>query len=210
MYHYGVWVDAAAKDVQPHTSENDRRTLAALAYGRDTIIEVGCNWGGTTRLFAQGARKVYAVDWFKGDADFGQVDPVELKRKFCENNADALNAGRIGLYATDTLTAAREMQADGITADLIFIDADHSYESCKADIEAYLPLLRPGGVLCGHDVGTFPGVTKAVNEALPDAWVLPDFIWLWREGQRPFTPEFRIEWQSWMTRNAAAIVEAAG
>lgn len=209
MYHFGVWCEVSNAEAKSHTSENDRRTLGAMAYGRDTIIEVGCNWGGTTRLFAQCANRVIAVDWFKGDWAAGELDPEAMKAQFYANNAEAVNAGRIGLYATDTLTAAREMQADGITADFIFIDADHSYDSCKADIEAYLPLLRPGGVLCGHDVGSFTGVTEAVDELLPDAWTLPDCIWFWRDNQPPMEPRFRVRWQQWITRNAAAIVEAA-
>lgn len=209
MYHFGVWLGATAREVKAHTSENDRRALAALAYGRDTIIEVGCNQGGTTRLFAQCATRVIAVDWFKGDDVIGQCDAPTLKRQFCENCADGLNAGRVALYATDTLQAAREMQSDGVSADLIFIDADHSYEACKADIQAYQHLLRPGGVLCGHDVGCFPGVTEAVNELLPDAWVLPDFIWLWREGQRGLGVDYWTEWKAWTTRNALAMVPAA-
>jgi hypothetical protein len=209
MYHFGVWAEAADRDVRMHTTENDRRTLTALAYGRDTIIEVGCNWGGTTRLFAQCARKVYAVDWFRGDDAIGLCDPVVLKQQFCENTAEAMNAGRIGLYATDTLTAAEEMRADGIKADLIFIDADHSYEGCRDDIRAYLPLLAPGGVLCGHDVGVYEGVTEAVNEILPEAWVMPEFILAWRCWQKPLAPEFAIQWRTWTTRNALAIVPAA-
>lgn len=54
--------------------------------------------------------------------------------------------------------------------DLIFIDADHNYESVKADIAAWRGSLKPGGIMCGHDYegdlyGEFPGVTRAVNEA---------------------------------------------
>ncbi len=51
--------------------------------------------------------------------------------------------------------------------DFVFIDADHSEEGCRSDIETWLPRLKPGGLLCGHDYGNtdFPkfGVTKAVD-----------------------------------------------
>lgn len=54
------------------------------------------------------------------------------------------------------------------TFDFVFLDADHSYEGCKADIEAWLPKVKPGGWLGGHDYENpdFPkfGVTRAVNE----------------------------------------------
>lgn len=51
--------------------------------------------------------------------------------------------------------------------DLVFIDANHSYDNAKEDITLWLPKVRSGGILCGHDY--FPndktyGVTIAVNE----------------------------------------------
>lgn len=56
-------------------------------------------------------------------------------------------------------------------ADLVYIDADHSYEAVKADIEAWLPHVKPGGFIAGHDYqpDQQPGVVRAVNELLPDA-----------------------------------------
>ena len=36
--------------------------------------------------------------------------------------------------------------------DLVFIDGDHGYDMVKADLQAWLPKVRPGGYLCGHDV----------------------------------------------------------
>lgn len=54
--------------------------------------------------------------------------------------------------------------------DLVFIDADHSYEGVKRDIAAWLPKVRPGGWLGGHDYRNsgnqfdFSGVDRAVAE----------------------------------------------
>lgn len=35
--------------------------------------------------------------------------------------------------------------------DLVFIDADHSYNGCKGDILAWLPNIKPGGIMAVHD-----------------------------------------------------------
>lgn len=65
--------------------------------------------------------------------------------------------------------------------DLVFIDGDHSYEGCKGDIEAWLPNIKPGGILAIHDYKKatliydeetcphprpWPGVDRAVDELL--------------------------------------------
>jgi len=67
----------------------------------------------------------------------------------------------------------------GPVADLIFIDGDHRYCGVTADIPAALLLLKPGGVLCGHDYtnAEWPGVKRAVDEAFGGAHQLVDSIW---------------------------------
>ena len=54
--------------------------------------------------------------------------------------------------------------------DWVFIDADHHYSSVKADIWAWIPKVRPGGALLGHDYRSprWPGVKQAVDEVLGD------------------------------------------
>lgn len=47
--------------------------------------------------------------------------------------------------------------------DFVFIDADHSYEGVKKDIEAWLPKLKEGGLIGGHDFDQ-EGVERAVGE----------------------------------------------
>lgn len=49
--------------------------------------------------------------------------------------------------------------------DSVFIDGCHEYAECKADIQAWMPLIRPGGLICGHDYWSqHVGVMDAVNE----------------------------------------------
>jgi predicted O-methyltransferase YrrM len=52
----------------------------------------------------------------------------------------------------------------GAKADLVYIDADHDYAPAKRDMERYLELLGPDGVMIGDDFGCFPGVTQAAKE----------------------------------------------
>ena len=62
-------------------------------------------------------------------------------------------------------TEMAEFVPDGL--DFVFIDADHSYENCLADMIAYFPKVREGGLFSGHDYrkpNTFPGVDRAVAE----------------------------------------------
>jgi len=49
--------------------------------------------------------------------------------------------------------------------DVIFIDGDHTYEGCKADIDNWYPQMAEGGVMLFHDCDeTSPGVVQAVKE----------------------------------------------
>lgn len=52
------------------------------------------------------------------------------------------------------------------SVDIVFLDADHSYEAVIADILAWMPRVKPGGLLCGHDYHHphYPGVKRAVTE----------------------------------------------
>lgn len=60
-----------------------------------------------------------------------------------------------------------ERFADG-ELDFVYIDGNHRYEFVKADLEAYAPKVRSGGLLAGDDYGVRgwweDGVTMAVDE----------------------------------------------
>lgn len=76
---------------------------------------------------------------------------------------------------------------EGAPFDFVFIDADHTYEGCRADILAWGPKVKPGGLLCGHDYdfGTepaqYPGVRRAVDELLIGVTYGGDGCWFYTQ-----------------------------
>jgi hypothetical protein len=50
--------------------------------------------------------------------------------------------------------------------DVVFIDACHTYECVKEDIIAWLPKVKVGGYLAGHDYSWSDDVRRAVNETI--------------------------------------------
>jgi len=56
------------------------------------------------------------------------------------------------------------------SVDLVFIDADHSAEWVERDLRAWLPKVRPGGIVSGHDYGSrnHPDVKPVVDRTFRD------------------------------------------
>jgi len=68
------------------------------------------------------------------------------------------------LFGGDSFVRAKDFEDESI--DFLFIDANHTYEYVSQDIAAYLPKIKPGGIIAGHDFnGHHPGVVQAVIEA---------------------------------------------
>jgi Methyltransferase domain len=83
--------------------------------------------------------------------------------------------GRYEIVRDMSVAAAARFADESL--DFIYLDADHSYESVKADLDAWYPKLKSGGLFAGDDYGALPlhvvdfgggkltfGVKKAVDE----------------------------------------------
>lgn len=73
--------------------------------------------------------------------------------------------------------------------DFVFLDDHHEYESVRDEIRAWLPRLKPSGVIAGHDCNDhYPGVLRAARELGSRLEVRPPApgengwggVWLWR------------------------------
>ena len=156
-----------------------------------TIIEVGTWMGMSACHMADLApeAQVYCVDTWLGSTEFwttmeGTPDrDLMLEHgypncyyQFLSNVVHRGLVARVHPVPVPSEIGAEVLKHRGVKADLIYIDAGHSYEEVMRDVSHYLPLLRPGGVMFGDDVLYWPGVGAAAAELkadiMDDKWVL--------------------------------------
>lgn len=91
--------------------------------------------------------------------------------------APKIEDGQIVIVRKRSLDAV-DMFEDG-SIDFVYIDGDHEYAAVKADIDAYLPKVKKGGLLIGDDYmdGYWwgRGVINAFHDALAQYPVEIDF-----------------------------------
>ena len=55
------------------------------------------------------------------------------------------------------------LQVEDNSLDFVYIDGDHSFDAVIQDLIAWVPKVRPGGIVSGHDYTPVVGVSKAVD-----------------------------------------------
>jgi predicted O-methyltransferase YrrM len=144
------------------------RWLADRARDRYSILELGAWLGRCTDALATATRGgVTVVDsWAGGSDPDDEVNAFQGDEAFAAYQRNVAHHRNI---LTLRMTSAEAWRRLGHASfDMVWIDADHTYERVREDILMWRALLRPGGLLCGHD-GEYPGVSRAVHELVPAA-----------------------------------------
>lgn len=150
------------------------RDMVAEAADGAVFVEIGAWKGKSTAFMAveiiKSGKKLrfYVVDNFKGSEEHKDEDVVKdgtLLAQFVDNIAPVHRS--VNLCIDDSADAANLFPK--MSVDFAYIDAAHDYESVRRDILAWLPRMKPGGLLAGDDYEYWPGVRQAVDELLPGA-----------------------------------------
>lgn len=184
-FHHGGNVNLKRSlETEGWLSAREAMYLATRASWCDRIVEVGSWMGRSTLALGLNTRgTVTAVDTWKGSSEHQDMlrdKPDEwLMKQFIKNVNGVEN---IHPWHGTSLECAARAKRTGNTYDLIFLDGAHDYESVKADILAWGPLLTKNGILCGHDYDPlgkeWTGVKQAVEECVPEfCVVLGTNIW---------------------------------
>jgi len=144
-----------------------------------------------------GAKATAEIGIFKGYVSMSMMAAVkryngvhhaiDVKKDLLEHLADlAFDNGfdrNLLLHHGDSATMDLDVELD-----VLHIDGLHTYAAVKADIETWVPRVKPGGYVCFHDYliqKAGVGVKAAVDEALTDEFehILLDYSagsMLWR------------------------------
>lgn len=124
-----------------------------------TLVEIG-SWMGLSGITMANAlyalrnmdARIYCVDTWLGSPehqDFDFIKRDEMYNQFLSNLRGARADLLVRPVRAPSLEAATRFKDASI--DTLFIDGDHSYEACLDDMLHWLPKVRPGGLVVGHD-----------------------------------------------------------
>jgi glycosyltransferase involved in cell wall biosynthesis len=156
-----------ANDIPGWMTYEEQLWLFETAKRHTQIAELGSWKGRSTHALASGIGKrgfIVAIDTWEGSQNVKDLTNQQAKQEdvfeiFKENMKSfskvIVNRGR----GDDVVNQYRDKFFD-----VVFIDAGHTYEEVKSDIEKWLPKARM--VIAGHDYlpGVWDGVIKAVDE----------------------------------------------
>ena len=130
--------------------------LYELAQKMDKIAELGSYKGRSTFALCSGCNgQVLAID------DFSMTDRQDLDRNVGHFNNLTIMEGKSDEFA--------------LPVDMVFIDADHEYESVLKDIKAWKSHTKK--LICGHD-WDWEGTRRAVLEVLGQPDEIRGSIWV--------------------------------
>jgi glycosyltransferase involved in cell wall biosynthesis len=142
----------------------------------NTILEVGSWKGRSTHALLSGCKgTVTAVDTFKGTDDEGDLTNSIGKKEdiYAQFQANVGHFKNLEVFKMTSEEAAEKFKDR--KWDMIFIDANHTYEGVEKDIEMWKD--KATIIISGHDYcPAWPGVMKAVEEHYKDVTV-HDSIW---------------------------------
>lgn len=173
---HAVDFDGVKSGLPGWQTESELAILRYLASKSDSIVEVGCWKGRSTKELLESCKgTVYAVDHWQGtntDPSCCGIHLSDVYGDFISNVGDYPN---LKILRGSSVVMAE--QFDGNKVDMVFIDAGHTYEEHKTDIESWLPKCRK--IIAGHDYSPgFPGVVQAVDEKFKNINVVDSLWWV--------------------------------
>lgn len=160
-----------ARHIRGWMSDDELRWLAVITSLSSLVIEIGTYAGRSARAIGDNLPvngKLICIDPFIPYTSEDLMPTPEvgnlIKQECIDNLSDLIESGRVSLLTTSSQDPFTLGSIPSKSADLVFIDGDHSYLSVLSDIDLWAPKVKDGGLLAGHDYGAHMGVSQAVED----------------------------------------------
>lgn len=147
----------------------------------DSGIFVECGaWLGSSSSYlcdiANNRINIYIVDtWLGSPNELNSSHKLATEKNIYEIFLDNMGDRSFIPLRMDSCEAAQKFEDN--SCDVIYIDMTHTYDAVKRDIECWVPKVKPGGYIAGHDYSC-PDVSKAVNDSLKDIILMDSSCWI--------------------------------
>lgn len=134
-----------------------REELLELLPKSGVVAELGVDEGHfSKKIFTiNNPKKLHLID-FWGSKRFSQKKRTDVENLF----ADEIAAKTVEINLGLSTTVVHQFNAEYF--DWIYVDTTHAYQLTIAELEAYRPKMKKGGIIAGHDyiVGNWNGVVR--------------------------------------------------
>jgi glycosyltransferase involved in cell wall biosynthesis len=152
----------ATRDLPGWQDPADSEKLYEMAYHcGGVILEIGVFGGRSAVVELRGAMAAHRQRGGPYPQLYGVDIDVGAFYRAPRTSADALLTDRSLFFHGDLARFLRDIP---IVPTMVFVDGDHRYAGCWADLGLLADWLEPGTPVMCHDYGGIPGVARAVDE----------------------------------------------
>jgi predicted O-methyltransferase YrrM len=137
------------------------------------MVEIGSFAGISSELFALHCKELYCVDLWDPYWEITDKQRIE----FAEFSFDKMIKNYENVYKVKKSSVEASKNFEDGSLDLVYIDAAHDYDSVRQDILTWLPKIKKGGFIAGHDYryDSNIGVYEAVNDIFVNDYKINSF-----------------------------------
>jgi hypothetical protein len=155
------------------------RDLLKLHFGERSlrVLEIGVYTAGLIKVLSEGGVKLsgyVGVDPYLGTADDpytgGYWKDTSGSQDVYQGARERFDRYHGKLLRMTSEQFIKEEASKEAPFDVVFIDGDHRFESCLADLRWFWPMTKPAGLMMMDDYANVdhPGVTKAINRFITE------------------------------------------
>lgn len=147
------------------------------------MVEIGCFLGVSTETFLQfNPKKLYAIDIWGLNESYIDCDWLPSGRpdfQLIEQSFRTMAENYDGVEIIKNFSKYASFGFHNKSVDFVYIDGEHKHDAVVEDIQSWLPKIKCGGYIAGHD-GWCGHVIQAVEKTLnsPNIVLFSDTSWL--------------------------------